>query len=122
MLKELRRITSLLFFPFDKTFTHLRIIGMSDASFTPTSRYGQSGILIWLVASTTDASSQACSSVSPAYFFDWSSCKQRRIANSSLGAEILAASQADDMIVGLSRAFHTFFYDQPLTNQLLLDS
>jgi hypothetical protein len=45
-----------------------------------------------------------------------------RIANSSLGAEILAASQADDMIVGLSRAFRTFFHDQTLTNQLLLDS
>jgi hypothetical protein len=122
ILKELRRIPSLLLFPFAKTVTPLRIIGMSDASFTPTSRYGQSGIILWLAGSTTDASSQACSSVSPAYFLDWSSCKQRRIANSSLDVEILAASQADDMIVGLSRAFRTSFHDQPLTNQLLLES
>jgi hypothetical protein len=28
---------------------------MKDASFTPTSRYGQSGIPIWLFESTTDA-------------------------------------------------------------------
>jgi hypothetical protein len=33
MLKELRRIPSLLFFPFAKAFTHLRIIDRSDASF-----------------------------------------------------------------------------------------
>ena len=32
------------------------------------------------------------------------------------------ASQADDMIVCLSRAFCTIFHDQPFTNQLLLDS
>jgi hypothetical protein len=73
MLEEFRRVPSLLFFPFSKTFTHLRIIGMTDASFTPTSRYGQSGILIWLAGSRTDSSSQACSSVSPAYLLDWSS-------------------------------------------------
>jgi hypothetical protein len=122
MMKELRRIPSLLFFPFAKTFTHLHIIGMSDASFTPTAQYGRSGILIWLAGSTADESGQACSSVSPAYLHDWSSCKQLRIANSSLDAETLAASQADDMIAGLLRAFCTFFHDQPLPNQLHLKS
>jgi hypothetical protein len=53
---------------------------------------------------------------------DWHSCKQRRIANSSLGAEILAASHADDMLVGITQAFATIVPAMTLSNQLLLDS
>jgi hypothetical protein len=54
MLKELKHIPSLLFFPFANSPTRLRLIAMSDASFAPTSRYGQRDIFIWLTHNYQD--------------------------------------------------------------------
>jgi hypothetical protein len=122
MLKELQQIPSLLFFPLTKSPTGLRLIAMSDASFAPTSRYGQSGILIWLTSPSSTIGSNTLLPLSPSYLIEWHSCKQRRIANSSLGAEILAASHADDMLFGITRAFATIVPAVKLSYQLLIDS
>jgi hypothetical protein len=95
---------------------------MSDASFTPSSRYGQTGMLLWLCVKPESCESPGNLSQSPAFLLHWSSVKKRRIANSSLGAEILAASQADDYVVGLTQSLTRIFSPSKVCNRLLVDS
>jgi hypothetical protein len=47
MLKELQRLAAVLHFPLTDVRGTYRIVAMSDASFAPSSRYGQTGLLVW---------------------------------------------------------------------------
>jgi hypothetical protein len=92
-----------------KSPTGLRLIAMSDASFAPTARYGQSVIRILLTSPMSTTASNKLLQLSPSYLLDWHNCKKRRIVNSSLGAEILAALHADDMLVGITGPLQQLF-------------
>jgi hypothetical protein len=122
MLKELQRLPSVLHYPLADSREPYRIVAMSDASFAPSSRYGQTGILLWLQPFATRPVDMSTRNASPSYLLDWTSVKQRRIANSSLGAEILAASHADDILVGTAQSLASILAPSVVETLLLLDS
>jgi hypothetical protein len=122
MLKELQRLPSVIHFPLADARDSFRVVAMSDASFAPSSRYGQTGIILWLQPFRERTPEAAIRSASPSYLLEWSSVKQRRIANSSLGAEILAASLADDVLVGFAQSLASVLAPHVVATLLLLDS
>ena len=122
MLKELQKLPSVIHFPLADIRDSFRVVALSDASFAPSSRYGQTGFLLWLQPFAEPAPAAATTVASPSYLLDWSSSKQRRIANSSLGAEILAASLADDNLVGFAQSLASILNPHAVSSLLLLDS
>jgi hypothetical protein len=122
MLKELQKLPSVIHFPLTHARDSFRVVAMSDASFAPSSRYGQTGILMWLQTFAEHTHDAAGPSASSSYLMEWSSVKQRRIANSSLGAEILAASLADDNLAGFAHSLASVLAPHAVETLLLLDS
>jgi hypothetical protein len=122
MLKKLQRIPRILHFPIAVTRPSYRVVAMSDASFAPSSHYGQTGLLVWLQTFGQLMPKSFTPTASQSYLLDCSSVKQRRIANSSLGAEILAASLADDVVVGTAQSLSSILAPSAVATLLLLDS
>jgi hypothetical protein len=58
---------------------------------------------------------------SPSYLLEWISVKQRRIVNSSLEVEILAASFADEVLVGFAQSLESVLASHVVAT-VLLDS
>jgi hypothetical protein len=92
-----------------------------DASFAPSLRYGQTGLLVWFQPLATRATDASGIRAAPSYLIDCRSVKQRRIANSSLGAKILAASLADDVLVGTAQSLAFVLAPAEVSTLLLLD-
>ena len=122
MLKELQRLPTVLHFPITDVRETYRIVAMSDASFAPSSRYGQTGLLVWFQPLATRKTDASTIKTAPTYLLDWRSVKQRRIANSSLSAEILAASLADDVLVGTAQSLAFVLVPAEVSTLLLLYS
>jgi hypothetical protein len=95
---------------------------MSDASFAPSTRYGQTGLLVWFQPLATRATDASKIRAAPTYLIDWRSVKQRRIADYSLGAEKLSASLADDVLVRTAQSLAFLLAPAEVSTLLLLDS
>jgi hypothetical protein len=122
MLKELRKLHIVIHFPLADTRDSFRVVALSDASLAPSSRYEKPGFLLWLQPFAEPAPAAATTIAPPSYLLEWSSAKQRRIADCSLGAEIIAASLADDNLVGFAQSIASIFNPNAVSTLLLLDS
>jgi hypothetical protein len=121
-LKDLQKLPSVINFPLTDQSDSFRVVALSDASFAPSSRYGQTGFLLWLQPFAEPAQAAVTTTASPRYLLKCGSATQRRIAISSLGAEILAASLADDNLVGFAQSLASIRIPHAVSTLLLLDS
>lgn len=115
MLRELKKLSPSVTFSKPTDVTNIDIYTLSDASHSSESEvYGQTGVVCGLKIETTNRTFY--------HAILWSSHKQRKIAYSSFGAEILAAADADDRGYYLKSALAYLFPQKLVRHQLLVDS
>ena len=106
MLAELLKLPcTVLFKAPNKPLVDAFIASFTDAAFNTSASktYGQNGFV------TGIAFRQEGSEENSFHVCDWNSSKQKRVCNSSFGAEILAAADADDRTFALRESIRSLF-------------
>lgn len=116
MLAELRKLSSTIFYQKVDTPYDVCLFSLSDASHPKDRDYGQTGILIGILARNGKEGKDVY------HLIDWTSHKQHRVSYSPYGAEILAAATADDREYYMKNAINTLFPQTPVKHELNIDS
>lgn len=117
MVVDLKKLRPALTFKQPKKVSNVLICSLSDASHGGHDEiYGQSGVITGLKVDQIEGDSTLFHPIS------CSSHKQRRVSYSSFGAEVVAATCADDRGYDLKLSFASLFPDRPLRHELLVDS
>ena len=106
MLAEILKLPNKVLFKSPaKSLAEAFIASFTDAAFnTSASRsYGQNGFVTGIAYRQQNEANFAY------HVVDWSSAKQKRVCNSSFGAEILAAADADDRTFALRESIRSLF-------------
>lgn len=116
ILRDILALKLLIMFPAVANVIEVRVMTMSDASHgSAMEDYGQKGGLTSLLIK--DKSGEV-------YFhiIDWCSHKQKRIFQSSFGAEIMSCGDNDDRGYDLNTTFGELFPRQGIRHEVLVDS
>ena len=122
MLAELKKLAPrILYKAPSKPIVESFLAGFSDAAFNISSAksYGQSGYVSGVAYRQRDGTRLDL------HVTDWNSGKQRRVCNSSYGAEILAAADADDRLHDSRQSIRSLYAQTsmaPIRSALYVDS
>jgi hypothetical protein len=120
MLKELQKLPGFIHFPLADIRDSFRVAAVTDASFAPSSWYGKTGFLLWLHLFAEPAPAAASTIASPSYILECSRAKQIRMANYSLGAEILTASLNNENLLGFAQSLASILNPHAVSVRVLV--